>query len=191
MNQKGISLVEMLIALTLISLVGVLMVYLAVQNSGLFFRETAKVSQGLSINDASTAISDLIRGSSGVVSTYVDGGTTYSSGLDTIIVSLPSVDAQGNVIENTLDYAVITRDPSQQTVLRKRVFPNALSSRKSENQVLVTELYNTSFYYLNNSGVQVSPSAASKVNFVINLKENTGINSHESSSSGEVSLRND
>lgn len=189
--MKGFTLPEILIAITISALAGVLLISFLVQNNGLFMNENAKVSQGLSLNDASSQITNAVKSASSIATQYPQSSPQFFTGAETLILALPSIDSQSQIIENVYDYYVVTKDPQNPNILRKYLFPSAgQSQRSSENQVLATNLSSLKFLYLDESGSTVSPSQAAKVNFSINLTTSTGINSNSASASGEVNLKN-
>lgn len=188
--KNGFSLVEVLIAVTVSGLAGILIVALLVQNNGLFFQQSAKVSQGLRINDAASQVSELIKSSSSVSSTNLIGSPEYSTGSDTLVLALPAFDSSGNLLTNVYDYGIITRDSQNLNLLRKIIFTDSASARKSENRVLATKLVRLTFVYFDDSGNVVSSTSATRINFTINLDEKAGYKTQQSSASGQINLRN-
>jgi hypothetical protein len=85
---------------------------------------------------------------------------------------------------------VIHKDTQNPKILRKRVFVDALSSRKAENKVLSTNLSKLEFRYLDSNDQAISPVQAIKVGFIINVAGNVATSTRTSSASGQVSLRN-
>lgn len=191
-KEQGLTLTEVLVVVILSAITGTILVSFLVQNNRLFFQQTARVSQGLSVNRANQQISEAIKSASAVATACSPPACNaqYLSKSSQLVVMIPSIAASGEVIENTADFLVITADSSQPAILRKLVFPNPLSSRKSENQVLATKLSQLEFIYLDSTGNQVSPNAASRINFTINLLEKAGFGDETSSVSGQVNLRN-
>lgn len=190
MNNKGFTLVEVLITLTISMVIGVLLLSVFYQNSGLYSKQSTKISQGLSISRAAREISDTIKSSAAVVNVNPIGSTSYTTSSSSLVLSTPSVNAQGGVISNVFDYVVIARDISSTKILRKYVFVDPASSRKEENKVLSTNLNDIIFLFFDDSGNVVSPTAASKINFSILLDEKAGNSNQQSSASGQINLRN-
>ena len=146
-NFRGLTIVELLIAGSLIAAVGAIMVMIFVQNSGVLLKQQAVVTQGLNANDAHAQITEDIRQASAIAASY----SSYTSGANTIVLKLASYNSQGDVINDTYDHIVITRDATNSAILRQLVLPNALSNRPSENQVLAKDVSNLKFiYYLFN-----------------------------------------
>lgn len=188
--MRGFSLPEVIIVSAIAGVVGILMVGFLVQNNGVYLTQSSKVTQGLSLNDASGNIDNAIKSASSVATEYPVGSPQYTSGTNTLVLELPSIDSQSSIIDNTFDYTVITRDPQKPNVLRKLTFPNASSTRKSENLVLSTTLSQISFMFYDSNGNITSPSTASRVNYTINLSQKAGYGNQTSNLSGQASLKN-
>lgn len=187
--MRGFTLIEVLVAAATASVAGILLITVLVQNNGLVYDQSAKVSQSLNLNDAASNINDLVKNASAIAATNLIGSPTYTTNSSTLVLSLPSLDASGNIISDTFDYAVITKDTNPQ-VLKKIVFKSPSSTRRVENIVLAGKLDSVVFSYLDDNGNTVSPTAATKVNYTINLKQKIGVGNEQSSASGEINLRN-
>ena len=190
-TKNGFTLVEMLIAVSVVGVMGTILVSLLTNNSAIFSDQNTKITQGLELNTAVTHVEEAIKSATGVVSQYPPtGGATYTTGANTIVLSLPAINAQGLVIENTYDYLVIANDPGANKILRKKVYPNALSTRTTEDMVLSTKLSKLEFSYLDSSNSIVSPVQATKVGFIINVTDLVATESKTSSASGQLNIRN-
>lgn len=185
------SLVELLIAVSISAVAIVILASMFVNNNSLFFQQSTKVSQGLSINDALTQISKDIRSAAFIAGSYTQSTPSYTTGEETIVIAIPAIDSNGKNLVNVYDYIVITKDPSSQKILRRHLFPDAASSRSSSKSVLATNLSLIKFSYLDNNNVNVTPQNATKVLYTINFSEKAGLSIEESSRSGEINLRND
>lgn len=189
-HQKGFTLTEVLVAMAIAGIAGAILIALLVQNNGLFYTQSAKINQGVALNDSVTSISNDIRSSSAVVAGYPVSSPTTLSGTSSIVLQYPSLDSNGDVIDQTFDYLTITQDASNPQILREQVFPDAQSTRKSGNKVLATNLSDVNFSYFDNSGNTITPSAATKVGFSIILLNNIAGHPQQSSGSAVITLRN-
>lgn len=161
---------------------------LLTSSGNLFLDQSVQVSQGLSSNQAKQEIGDLIRSSAGVVSQYpISGAAQYSTGSQILVLRMPSVSQNGQIIESVYDYAVVSPESK---ILRLQVFPDGSSLRKSENKVLSTSLKDLSFSYLDANNNPVSPTQAARITFTIDLLDKGGISENESNSSSTVNLKN-
>ena len=188
--MRGLTLVEVLIAMGLATVVGALLVVIMVNSAGLFYTQSSRVSQGLGVNDALSKIRSSIKESNAVAASFSTGGTTYSSSGSEIVLKIPSVDALGTIISNTFDFIVIVKDTNK---LRYKFFPDTLSSRKSQDQIFSTSLDSLTFQYLDsqNPPSEVAPTAATKVRIVLSLKQKNAQTFEMSTATSEANLRND
>lgn len=189
-RQLGFTLVEVLVVVAISAMVGVFLVAMLIQNIQVVSQQTIKTEQGVSLNDALSHINNEVKSAASIKATYPETSPLYTTGSQTLILAMPAVDSNNNVIENVYDYAVITVDASSPKILRKRIFPNPQSSRKSEDRVLLNRVSFVQFTYLNVLGEPVIPTLAAKVNFVLNVAETSAGKEKISSSSGQLNLRN-
>lgn len=181
-KQKGLTLIEVLIAIGISVAVGALLVVIIINSAGLYSKETNTLSEGLNINDALSKIRNTVKDASVVASTYIDGSTTYTSGSTQLVLKIPAVDSLNNIISNTFDYFVFFQDSNK---LRFKTFPNSQSSRKPQDQIFSTSLDNLNFQYfdLSTPPSEVSPVSCAKVRISLKLKQ--------SIATSEANLRND
>lgn len=188
-SKTGFTLVEVLITVAVAIVAGTLLISIWVQNNGLYKAQTSKISTGVSLNDALTDITESIKNSATVASNY-PAQPSVTTDTDTLVLALPSINANGYVIENVYDYVVITKDPQKPKLLRKFVYPNAQSTRPKEEKLLSNVLTNVIFNYYDDNGNPVSPTNAEKITFIIQTSEKAGNGQNVASSSGQASLRN-
>lgn len=188
--MKGFTLLEMVITMGLVSIIGLLLVVIIVNSTGIFYKESSKLSEGLNINDALLSIRDNIKESSGVVASYTAGSTTYTSSSTQLVLKLASIDTTNNLISNTFDYFVYFLD---QKKLRLKSFPDAQSARKAQDQIFSTSVDSVLFQYfnLNNPPTEVDPASAKKVKVTVILKQKSGGNIEQKTATSEATLRND
>lgn len=173
MKQSGMTLIEVLVAMFISVIVGGLLLVIMTSSSGLFFKESSKISQGVGTNEALTILRQNIKQASSIANI---------SGPSQLVLELASYDSSGNLISNTYDEIVFLRD---QNFLRFKVFPNELSQRKSVDQVLATSVDGLLFEYFNNANppVQVTPNTAAKIKATLVLGQTIA--------TSEANLRND
>lgn len=194
MKERGVTLAEAIIALGIATVVGTLLLVVIVNSYGLFYKESSKVEQGLGINDTLAAVRESIKQATAIAASYTDGATTYTSGQQQIVLKIPSIDSLGNTISNTFDYFVFFLDPSTgsgQVKLRFKIFPNALSSRKSADQIFSTQVNNLKFQYLDSANAEVIPTSAVKVKITLALRQKAGAAYEQNIATSEANLRND
>lgn len=190
--MKGFTLLEVLIVVLVSSIAGVLLVQSLIQNNSVFYQQSGRIDEGLKLNDASSQITRDIKAAGGVAPNYpVASPFQYTTSNNSLILKIPSIDSMGNVIDQTFDYIIVATDSAKSTYLRRQVFITPPSTRGASNQVLVNNLSKVSFYYYDGSGNIAPAIQAVKINFVLNNFSQLGTKQQTSSSSGEVTLRND
>lgn len=190
-GQRGWSLIEVLIVMTVASVAGGLLISLMISSNRIFFDQSAHISQGLSLNQTELELTDLIKASAGVAAQYPASGTpVYTTDSNTLVIKLPAISASGDVIESVYDYAVVEADPAKPEILRKQVFNDAGSFRKAENKVLSTSLKNITFIFLDDNNSPVTPALSGRVSFIVEQSSKSGFSENNSTGSGTVNIRN-
>lgn len=190
-NDRGLSLIEVLIVMTVAAVAGGLLINLMVSSNRLFFDQSAHINQGLSINQTELELTSLIKSSAGVADQYpVSGASQYTSDSDTLIIKLPAISSSGDVIESVYDYAVVEADSDKPAILRMQVFTDDQSFRNPENKVLSTNLNSITFAFFNTSNNPTTPTQAKRVSFVIKLSTKSSFSNKEASGSGTVNIKN-
>lgn len=180
--MKGLTLIEVLVAMGIATVAGVLLVVIIVNSARLFTKQSSNVQSGLNLNDALSKIRSTIKDASAVVPSYVGGHTTYTTGALQLILKVPSIDSSNNIIANTYDFFIFYLD---QKILRFKTFPDAQSSRKAFDQIFSVNVDNLEFKYFNSvtPPEEVTPGVATKVRVSLTLQQNTA--------TSEANLRND
>lgn len=179
--MKGLTLIEILIAMGIATVAGVLLVVIIVNSAGIFSTQSAKVENGLDINDALSKFR---------VSVKQANAISDQSNSGQLVLKVSSLDTDGNIIESTYDDFIFMVD---QKNLRFKTTPNVLSVRKISDSVLANNIENINFQYFNtaNPPVEVSPASAKKVRLTLTLKQKTGADFETSIATSEANLRND
>lgn len=182
--MKGFTLVELIISVAVAALIGGLLMAIFVNNTGVFYRESSKVSEGLGLNDSLVSIRSSIKQAQAVASSY----TSYSSSASELVLKIPSIDSSGNILGSVYDYIVYT---VRQSRLYLKAFPDAASSRKSLDQILTNNIDSIVFNYFDSLGNATTPPSAVKVRVSITLSQKSGAQNETSVATSEASLRND
>ncbi|MBI4038190.1 hypothetical protein HY387_00855 [Candidatus Daviesbacteria bacterium] len=187
--SRGFTLVEVLTIMAVGTVVAVLLVSILVNNTGLFYQQSSRVSQGLGLNDSMENIREVIKGAQSVASGFPEAPPqSYTSSATTLVLKLPSIDASGFVLTDFFDYAVYTKETDK---LRYQLLPNSQSSRKSADLILTNNVDSILFQYFASNGQEVLPTAAVKVSLSLTLKQKAGASFEVSTATTEANLRND
>lgn len=187
--MKGLSLIEVLVAMGIATVAGVLLVAVIVNSTGVFSQQSSKIQTGLNINDAFMQIRSNIKQANSIADQYVNGGDIYTTDDDQLILKVASIDVNNNIVDDAFDYFIVFKD---QNILRFRVFPDAASSRESVDRIFSTSLDNITFQYFNSAvpSVEVTPTEAVKVRVSLTLKQKAGAGFETNIATSEANLRN-
>lgn len=183
MREKGLTLVEVLVAMGVAAVAGALLLVIIVNSIGVFSEQSSKVREGLNINDALSQVRRSIKDASVVADSYDSGEAMYVTGGSQLVLKVASVDTSGNLLVDTFDYIVFFKD---QGYLRFKTFPDPASSRQPSDTILATGADSLVFQYFNSASppMEVSPVTAAKVRISLTLNQ-TNI------ATSEANLRND
>lgn len=185
----GFTLVELILAIGISSVVGVLLLVIIVNSTGLFYNQSSKLSEGLNINDALSKIKSSVRLANSVASSYTNEQSTFTSGETQLVFKVSSIDSANNIIPDVYDYYVFYLNQKQ---LRLKVFPDTSSFRKAQDQIFSTNVDSLKFQYFDSASPpgEVAPNIASKIRVTLTLKQNSGLGSIINTATAEANLRN-
>lgn len=144
---RGFSYVEIVVVVALIAVLSVVLMEVFISHGKLF--NTTMAGADLQMQRARTLerLGSMTRVASGVEFSKSIGGTLYTTSDATLVLAMPSIDAQGAVIDGTYDYAAFYLDASFPNELHLVVGADALSSRTSVNQLLADTVERLAFRY--------------------------------------------
>lgn len=190
-KTTGFTLAETLLASSVAVIVGMFLVGILVNNTGVFYKQNSMVSEGLSLNDTMTAISNQIKQGVGVAAGYPESSPTILSGANTLVLKLPALSSEGP-ISDVYDYVAVYPDSSNPNVLRIQTFPstNPASTRPANDQVITSLLQSVQFTYLDRSGNTTTPDSAVSVGVSLTVLSKTGSVGSSHNANAVVVLRN-
>lgn len=188
-ESNGFTLVELIIAAAITLVVGIFLLSILVNNNGLFYKQNALVSEGLSLNDSVSIINKNIMQASAIVASYPESTPLFTSNTETLILKFPSLE-NGEMVENTYDYIVFYKDTENPKLLKMQIFPDDSSDRVASTSILTTILQNIEFSYLDKNGNVVLPISAASVGVNLTVLAKTGSIGSSRSSTSITNLRN-
>lgn len=191
MRNRGFTLIEVLIVVGIATVVASLLVVIIANSAGLFYKESAKVGQGVGINAVLSKFRETIKEANSIATGYPPTPpATYTTSSTQIVLTVPSIDSLGNIITNVFDYHVFLKDEDK---LKFRIFPDIQSSRLSADQILSSNTKEVLFQYFDsqNPPQQVAPSSAQRIRMTLHLRQKSGADYEEHIATSEASLRND
>lgn len=188
LSTKGFTLFETIIAISVSIVIGTILLLIFVNSTDIFYHQNTKLQQGVDLNNSLSKVRTTIREAVSVVSSYPTGfSPEYTSSDSELVLSLLSVDSSGNLISDTYDYAVFTREHD---LLRFKIFPDVQSQRKVTDQVLSKNVDGIKFNYLGEAGSEVAPPEAVKVMITLTLRQKSGLREEINVATSEANLRN-
>ena len=167
----GFTLMEILVVMAVSVIVSALLITILVRSSGVFYKQTVQISEGVGINNALSRLREVTKGAQSVEAT---------SSASELVLKIPTITNNNDFVENTFDSAVFTKDNDK---LRYKLFPNSQSSRKLANEILTSSIDNFILQYYDKNDQVVVPVSATKIKMTLVLKNKIATT--------EASLRND
>lgn len=187
-SHKGFTLLEVIIATGVAAIVGSLILGILVNSTGVYYQQSAKIEQGVDLNNALANIQKSITNAAAIASSYPETGTPlYTTGNDQLVIKVSSVDSSNNIIANSYDYFVYTVNAGQ---LHLIIYPDPKSSRQLRDQILALNVSNISFGYLDSADSPVGINAATKVKVTLTVQQKAGSNYRQSIATTEATLKN-
>jgi len=166
-QTKGLSLIEVLIGMVLMSIAVLALLSLYSSGQKYFTNQDARADI---LNDSRltlTMLSRDIKEAVQVVSGPVDvGGTSYSTSTDCIVLKVPSVDADGLIIDidNHFDYLIYRVNPNNSRELQRIVEgKDGVSIRLDGNKLLTGNIDSLVLSFLDADGGTVTDYAESAI----------------------------
>lgn len=187
--KNGFTLPELITTVAMVAIMGGLLIGIMVNNTGLFYQQTSKVSQGVDANDALVRVRSEIKEAQAVAVGYPVGSPTYTSGSNQLVLRLTSIDSSGNIITATYDYAVFAVSEERLTY---QFFPDTAggSIRKGANEILAKNVSSVLFEYYDSTGAQTGPTNAVNVKITLTLRQKAGQGFETNVVTSEANLRN-
>jgi len=132
-SSRGFSIIEISIAVIIISILSIIIAKIFIAHSDLSSREQTSWEIQFNNSLAQTKIKDSILEATKVMMTKTINATSYTSGANTLILELPSIDTAGDIISEKYDYTVFYLNPSDETQLLTSLEADGASSRTSSS----------------------------------------------------------
>lgn len=158
-KTRGITLIEVLIGMVL--MVIVVLALFSLYNTGQKYFVNQNIKSDILNNNRVTLtwLSRDIKEAVQVIPGPIDiNGTSYSTSSESIVLRLPSIDANGIIIDidNEFDYIVYQMDPDNSTQIVRIVDgKDGVSSRVDGNRVLAENVSSLELVFLDSNGEEV------------------------------------
>lgn len=150
-KPKGESLIEVMITVALVSIV---IFILTVFMTKVLDEVTYITGRSDLTQETSLTLDNIVRNirlAQSLPNTYQFDNTTYTSSATTLIISLPSIDANNNVINGESDIIIYYQDPTLSTKLDQIIIPANNSVRPTHQGSVFTNLGQIKFTQSSNN----------------------------------------
>ncbi len=186
MRNAAFTIVEIVVVIGLFALLMLFASGIFLSHNSLYYAQRAEINAVGTARSALDDITDEIREAAAVAASTDYQGATYTTDADTLVLSLPAVDAANVVLGNVYDYVVYYIDAANPKQLRKIAAPNAASFRRAEDRKLLSEhLFALSFTYND-----PDPTNASRIIINLTAEDTARLASRKITLVEDVYLRN-
>lgn len=133
------------------AVIGIMMVVLLIViqifilNYQIFSSQTKKVDNEAGAIIAAKTVSQMTRGAISIEPSRVFGSNTITSSSTALVLKLPSVDVDNNILVNTFDYVAFYRDDTETTKIFTVTDADPLSTRIDSTRLITA--YNQTFVF--------------------------------------------
>ena len=149
-DQKGFGVFEIIIGLVVISTIFLVLMDSFLMHGRLFRAGSTQSEMQYCKARIGEHFSKYIRSANAVVSSATINAEDYVTDRDTLILSIPSINPQNDVIEGSYDYLVFYRGASKDEEFYYYLKPDAQSSRNAIEKQLCSCMGSIDFSYNNN-----------------------------------------
>ncbi len=129
-NQKGLSLTNLLVTIAILGILSAILFESYLAYNQLLTNQLTRGDLEIQTTVALKKMAEQIRNGTQIIGSRTINSVSYTTDKETIIVELPAIDANKEVILTKFDYLVYYLNPSDKTFLRSSLQPDATSSRQ-------------------------------------------------------------
>ena len=147
---------EAVVYLAIASILLVIIANIFITQSQVYDKETAKSDIDLYAKTALNRIVEASLSATTVVASRNFGVTNFQSGHQTLILELPSLDNNQNILINTYDYLALYLDPDTSSKLYMQIDAATGTARLDKTILLATFVTNLNFRYNKSNTVEAT-----------------------------------
>jgi prepilin-type N-terminal cleavage/methylation domain-containing protein len=114
-DQRGVTLMETLVVITVMTVLLLIVTEVFILNYDVYLKQTGRIEADTGTVFAARSISEQARGATQVMASRTIDGTLYTTSDTTLVLELPSIEQDGDVLIATYDYIAFARDPGDAT----------------------------------------------------------------------------
>lgn len=181
-SEIGFTVLELVIAVAILGIISGFIATIVIRSGIIFEKQQGTVETGLANRFTLDEIAANVRTAAQIEESFSSGSESFTTGTTTLILKIPSINADGETISGVFDRVVFYFDAGK---IIKKVYPDAQSSRKQTSQILTAATKTLNFTFNN-----VNIASASAVTVNLTTIKNLPSGSREISDKIEVVLRN-
>ncbi|MFH1046981.1 MAG: hypothetical protein V1738_01660 [Patescibacteria group bacterium] len=132
----GLGLMEGIAVLGVMTLLLVMVAQIFLVSYDAYAKQSARANNDAAAMLSARAIAEATRGAVEILASYSINGHTYTSSSDELVLRLPSIDADGNVMDGEYDYIAFYRDSTETEKIFSDIAPGASSYRFSGQKLM-------------------------------------------------------
>lgn len=182
-NKPGLTVIELLIAMSVFAIVGVILSNILITENSSFREQQARNKLIVESLRVMNPLRQYSLAAKEILPTYTYGVEEFSTDADTIILQLPAINVSDDIIPAEFDTVIFD---TSNTVIRFILDPSAQSVRSSQDTTLISTLHDSVIRY-NNETI----ADATQFTFTVQLRETVSPERIQSyTQTGTFSLRN-
>lgn len=157
-SLPGMALIEVVFASLIMGMILLSVFFLNASSYKHFMNQSNKADSLFGSSHPLIWVSKDIKQANRISSSAVFNGSVFSTGLHCLVLEIPSVDANGHIIdiENTHDIIIYWKHDQFPNQLMRTVVANPASARSSRSRILNSSLHSINFIYYDASGNSTS-----------------------------------
>jgi prepilin-type N-terminal cleavage/methylation domain-containing protein len=146
-KQSGFTIIEIVITLAISVFVFMIIADIFISHNRLFNTQSALADVTINTSLALNRLQRIIKTADEVVAARTINSVNYTTGRETLILRLPSIDASQNIIANTFDYAAFHLNPLKPAELVFSLQADPASVRRTGDTLISSYVEKINFNY--------------------------------------------
>ena len=143
----GLSLMEAIVVIGIMTVILFMVTEIMILNYNLFESQVRRSENETGAIITTKTISQMTRSATSIESTHLFGGDTHTSSSSTLVLKLPAIDANDNILEGIFDYVAFYRDDTDTDKIMAVTDGDALSVRPDNTRLITANNQSLTFRY--------------------------------------------
>lgn len=173
MKRSGFGLIEVIVVIAILGIISGVFIQSYLNSKKTFDIQKSKSALQTETRNSLDQVSKWIKLSNSVLSTLTINSKTYTTSDTTLILQVPSIDEDQDIIPNSYDYVIFKPNATYPDQLQQIIYPDSHSSRDQLDRTINQNLSTIEFKYYNSSDAEITQ------NFENSVSVDTAISSEE------------